>query len=84
MFIFKQACLYQNLKFKSSFILRFLHVFFFQLSIKQRYEIKVIIAEIVKVREFPYGNPRPPYTSGKTVVMAIALRVSLGVNVATL
>ena len=42
-----------------------LHIFYVLFSIKYKttVEIKMIVTEIVKMREFPYGDPRPPYWS---------------------
>ena len=51
------------------------NVFLFSIKYKRTIEIKVIVAEIVKVREFPYGNPRPPDIVETLITMTMTMAV---------
>ena len=46
----------------SNQVLFYIFYVLFSIKYKTTIEIKMIGTEIVKMREFPYGDPRPPYT----------------------
>ena len=71
----------------SNQVLFYVFYVFFSIKYKRTIEIRVIVAEIVKVREFPYGNPRPPYivetiiTMTRTMTMTVTMTVTVTVTV---
>ena len=47
----------------SNQVLFYIFYVLFSIKYKTTIEIKMIVTKIVKMREFPYGDPRPPYSS---------------------
>ena len=61
----------------SNQVLFYIFYVLFSIKYKTTIEIKMIVTKIVKMREFPYGDPRPPYCTGLLILLAGTMHKNL-------